>query len=126
MSSKLESAVHEWLARVVTSESPASGVIAYNVGLFETESGYSAYLLGAAEYDEDDSDWACEEAFTPQEKYSELPSSKFKLGSWEKVQEMMVAAVRKALDAPELQKSFLGRSKAVTVGFDDGDLERVK
>jgi hypothetical protein len=67
MSTTLEKVVQEWLTRVATSETPPKDVIAYNIGLFKTEDGYSAYLVGSTEYDEDDADWACKEAFSPRE-----------------------------------------------------------
>lgn len=121
----LEDSIHGWLSRIVISERPSKKVIAYNIGLLETEDGYSAYLIGAEEYDDEDSDWACDEAFVPTEKYLKLPASEFKLGGWESAMKKVVKAVKGALKKPDMQSSFLAKAKAVTVGFDDGDLERV-
>jgi len=64
----------EWLKRVVQEKPPAS-VIAYNIGLFETPDGYSAYLIGAPTFDEQNGHWACEEVFTPSERYFSISSS---------------------------------------------------
>jgi hypothetical protein len=113
-----------WLGRVCSAERPPKSVVAYNVGLFESEQGYTAYLIGADQYDEQDSDWACRESFTPKERYQPLPAGEFK--TWEQAQAGVVEAVRAFLASQPGKKSFLGRATVVTVGFDDGELERVK
>jgi hypothetical protein len=97
--------------------------VAYNIGLLETPKGYSAYLIGADQFDERHGDWACRESFTPAERYLPLPRGG--LAGWEQVQSAVVAAVREFLASPAGRASFLGRAVAVTVGFDDGELERV-
>jgi hypothetical protein len=124
MSGRLESEFAEWLGRVCQVETPPTSVVAYNIGLFLTETGYSAYLVGASRFDEDDGDWACEEAFTPAERYFPIPSEGFQ--TWEDVLSAVVAATRSFLNSPLAENSFLASAEAVTVGFDDGDLERVK
>jgi hypothetical protein len=121
---ELSTALSSWLERVSAKEEPPKSVVAFNVGLLETEDGYSAYLVGADRFDEDDSDWACEESFTPKERYLAIPRGTFK--KWEAVQAAVVDATRKFLTSAVGKKSFLAKAKAVTVGFDDGDLERVK
>jgi hypothetical protein len=45
--------------------------------LFETPNGYSAYLAESGHYDEEDSDWASDETFTPKERYFPPPSREF-------------------------------------------------
>ena len=113
-----------WLKRVASAEKPPKSVIAFNIGLIETENGFSAYLIGAKEFDEDDPDWACGEAFTFTERYCPIAKSGFK--NWEDVQRAAVATAKAFLKSAEGKKSFLTSATAVTVGFDDGDLERVK
>jgi len=71
--STLASDVAGWLHRVTANERPPASIVAYNIGLFETEDGYSAYLAGAGRFDPVSGDWACEEAFTPRERYLILP-----------------------------------------------------
>lgn len=114
--------VSAWLGRVVAAGNPPASVVAYNVGLLQTPKGFSAYLVGADRYDEDDGDWACRESFTPAERYLPLPGGR---ADWQQVQVAVVAAVREFLASPAGRDSFLARAVAVTVGFDDGDLERV-
>ena len=121
---KTAEVISAWLGRVCSAERPPEPVVAYNVGLFESKSGYTAYLVGANRYDETDGDWACRASFTPRERYQPLPAGEF--GSWEEAHAAVVGAVRGFLDSQPGRESFLGRAVAVTVGFDDGELERVK
>lgn len=121
---KTADVIAAWLGRICSTERPPTSVTAYNVGLLETTKGYTAYLIGAERYDEANSDWACREAFTPRERSRPLPSGEF--DGWEQAQAAVVEAVRGFLASPPGQESFLGRAVAVTVGFDDGELQRVK
>ncbi|MEW4571522.1 hypothetical protein AB1L88_26925 [Tautonia sp. JC769] len=114
-----------WLYRICRSEKPPSSVVAYNVGLSETAfGGYAASLIGADRYVPDDPDWACDESFAPSERFFPIPAGVF--SDWELVQEAVAAAVRDFVRSPEGDCSFLASAEAVTVGFDDGDLVRVR
>ena len=121
---KTADVIPAWLGRVCSAEHPPESVVAYNVGLFETKKGYTAYLIGAGRYDEANGDWACRVSFTPRDRYQPLPAGEFK--GWEEAHAAVVEAVRGFLGSEAGRESFLGRAAAVTVGFDDGDLERVK
>lgn len=114
----------KWLQRVVYKEKPPNGIVAYNVGLFESQNGYSAYLIGSKKYNPRDDDWAANEAWTPKERYFSIPKGIFK--DWKDVQSGVVGALKMFLNSDAGKESFLGKATAVTVGFDDGDLERVK
>ena len=120
----MTSAVETWLEEVVRDEKPSPSVIAFNIGLFESPEGYCAYLSGAERYSNEDPDWACEEAFTPAHRYCVLgePAGR----GWKEVQGSVVDSVRRFLDSPPGAASFLAKARAVTVGFDDGDLIPVK
>ena len=113
-----------WLGRICSAEHPPESVTAYNIGLFEAKKGYTAYLIGADRYDAADSDWACRESFTPKERYQPLPAGEFK--GWDQAHAAVVEAVRGFLGSPLGRESFLGQAVTVTVGFDDGELQRVK
>lgn len=113
-----------WLGRISQTETPPSSVIAYNIGLVETNDGFSAYLIGADEFDPEDSDWACEESFTPEERYFPIPQG-VSSNDWSEVHRQVADALRKFLSSANGKKSFLAKAKAVTVGFDDGELERI-
>lgn len=38
---------NDWMSQIVSNENPDEEIIAYNIGLIETEKGYSAYFMGA-------------------------------------------------------------------------------
>ena len=81
--SRFQTAFAAWLRRVCSTENPPKSVVAYNIGLFETPDGFSAYLIGADQYDESNNDWACRPSFTPRERYFRIPSREFE--RWEQV-----------------------------------------
>jgi hypothetical protein len=115
-------AFEEWLS-VVDGDPIPPDVVAVNLGLFETATGYGAYITGARRYDPDDDAWACKEDFVPRAKYFPVESA-FSGMPW-----LDVASRYKRLLAGYLANhpsSQLHRLAAVTVGFDDGDLERVR
>ena len=114
-----------WLRRVAESSPPPGGMVAYNFGLFESTEGYMAYLTGSREYDPEDDGWACREDYVPDEKYFDL-SEAFDTGAnWREVLPNVVGMVKRFVESPEVAGTFLSGASAVTVGFDDGDLERV-
>lgn len=117
-------ALAAWFRRVVATEAPASTVIAFNLGLFETEGGMTAYLMGAEHFDPDDPNWACDQAFTPRERYLTLLPRRSE-ATWQEVLGLAREALRAFIQSPEGRSSFLGKAEAVTVGFDDGNLVRV-
>ncbi len=121
----LDGVVTAWLRRMSSAEAPPASVVAFNVGLFETEDGFSAYLAGAERYDPDDGNWACDEAFTPRERHVALPLRRGDV-EWRRVLDLVAGAVRGFLGSTDGAGSFLAKAQAVTVGFDDGDLVRVK
>ena len=63
-SGELEDVLVAWLRRVATVERPPSSVIAFNIGLFETEGRIHRVprRCGALRRP-DDGSWACDEAF---------------------------------------------------------------
>lgn len=113
--------IKDWLGRVTASKDVGEGVLAFNVGLFQSERGYCAYLVGSKRFSEVDHDWACEEAYTPEERYLELTACPGE--SWEAVLALTLRAAKEFIAENPL--SFLAKAKAVTVGFDDGDLTRI-
>jgi hypothetical protein len=124
--SKLETDIAAWLGRIVSSDTPKQGVKAFNVGLFEIPGGYGAYLIGSKRFDPHDSDWALRKDFIPSERKIVLPLLKTGSITWQTVLSGTVDALRAFLSSPVGASSFLAHAEAVTTGFDDGDLVRVK
>lgn len=117
---------NDWLAQICTTESPDDSIIAFNFGLFETENGYMVYLVGSSTYDEEDEDWATEEDFVPSIKYFELPPEEFRHLRFDVVQQKVKAKIEAFMQTDIFKQSFLFRAVAITIGFDDGNLELIK
>jgi len=116
----------DWLQSICITEKPHKSIIAYNVGIFESVDGYMVYLIGSKEFDEEDSDWATNEDFIPKNKYYRLPKQEFKDMKWDEVQTKIEQMLKDFINSDTFKRSFFSEAKAITTGFDDGDLIRVK
>ncbi len=107
----------KWLDRILAEGLPEAAAINFN--LYEDhDNHWSIQLIAAERYDEEDSDWACEEVFTTGEDLFTWQEA----CEWEKVlctgKELVMQYLNEG-QFSELLKSF----QAVAVGFVDGDLE---
>ncbi|MDO5106094.1 hypothetical protein [Capnocytophaga sp.] len=120
MKNNLKKSIKNWLTQISEEESIPSDIVALNFNLAEP---YSLSLVGACWYDEEDSDWACEEDFTPE--HFECPD--FKIPDsifWEEVLTLVAEILKELLvENPELQVFTV---KHIAVGFVDGDLIKIK
>ncbi|MDX5345607.1 MAG: hypothetical protein LPK19_00025, partial [Hymenobacteraceae bacterium] len=107
---------------------PGKSIVAFNFGLFEDEEegGYAMYLLGSKNYDENDDSWASEEDYAPEENYFPLNSDEFFKLDGEEVQEKVVTIISRFVRSDAFNNSFLRNAKAITTGFDDGELVRIR
>jgi len=121
----LNEQISNWLAVLLADQPPPSNIVAFNVGLYETPDGYCAYLSGATKFDASSDDWALEDAYSPNEREFVLPSIQLQISNWQDALSQVHRALKLALSRSPLNNSALARAQAVTVGFDDGDLERV-
>ena len=119
MSDPLQSEFDAWLEAALTSARPPS-IVAFNVNLYD--SPFRADLVGATSYDPSDSDWACEEAWTPPRRLFDFPDS---LASrpWRERLALADSLLRNYLQSTSAGAGALRKARAVTVGFVDGDLE---
>lgn len=108
-----------WLERA-SVDAPAD-IIAFSINLYDEP--FAAELVGSTYYEENDPDWACEEAFEPKERRFELPKSAFG-ATWEEGLDYICGVVRAYL-AESGRGARLKKATAITVGFVDGDLVRV-
>ncbi len=65
----LNTIINDWLDRISKFECLPDSIKAIYIGLVTGADGYFLYMIGANEYDPDCQDWACEEDYTPPEKY---------------------------------------------------------
>jgi hypothetical protein len=122
--SALESGITSWLQKIITTEEPPTGILAFRFGLDEVGEGYVIYLAGSKIYDEDDAEWA---AYPPDYLASEeVTVAEEEIGEWK---DMLLAALHFlgiTLRRAPFNSSFLGGDTPVYTGFGDGDLYRIK
>lgn len=104
---------------------PPKEVIAFNLGLFEGESGYMMYLVGAYEYTEDSDDWASLKMPASPIMYYKLPDN-MNEEDWESVLDNCVRELKELESAGKLNIPLFENAIAITTGFDDGDLVRIR
>jgi hypothetical protein len=114
----VKSEIEAWITQI--KERP--DVVAINIGLFQSENGFQAYLIGSNEYDPEDDDWACNEDFIPATKYIDLPCSQSV--NWESLQSDVVDIIKGLLSTNS--STILNHVPNITVGFDDAELVSVK
>lgn len=121
---EIQKSIHSWIIRIDESENIPDYIIAFNFGIIETEDGYQIYLVGAADYDLEDDDWACEEDFIPAEKYLDLGAVSSKW-DWEEVQSIVKDSVEHFISIKVSPITFVQKAEYLTTGFDDGELVRI-
>ena len=114
-----------WILNINASEKPDANIIAYNFGLLETSDGFSIYLIGSKVFDAEDDDWACKEDFTPEQRYLNFNSQEFKQLTWNDFLERATDTLRTFINSNLFPETFLSAAKAITVGFDEGELRRL-
>jgi len=115
-----ESQLFDWIDQCL-SEPIDKSVIAFSFNLNEP---YAIELIGSSEFDMEDSDWACSEDFVPSHRQIAIPG-KVCSGDWEECLEIMTKLVKKYLASDRPGAKTLHSSKAVAIGFVDGDLNVV-
>jgi hypothetical protein len=125
MSNELYLKFIRWIERINQSEAIPADLSAFNFGLLETEKGFSVYLIGAKTYDATNDDWACAEDFVPKEKYLEL-SDEFAGENWQTVETKFIKLLERYVNSADFSQTFLAKAEAITCGFDDGELFKIK
>ncbi|CAN5306758.1 hypothetical protein BH09BAC1_BH09BAC1_26890 [soil metagenome] len=115
--------IENWLKEVLATPEPPEEIIAYWFGLFETKQFFVLYVIGSPEFDEDDNDWTYEIGYEPANKYFHLNAPEWKGLEWEQVLEKVKAHLQ---NSPALKEGRFAKAEAIAVGFDDGDVIRVR
>jgi len=122
----LKKEIIKWLGEIEGhTGTPPEDVIAFNFGLFESDQGWMMYLVGGFEYSEDNDDWACIELPKKEYMYLRFPDN-FQSSSWEEILELSSTTLKELEKEGLLNKTLLKRAKAITTGFDDGDLIKIR
>lgn len=103
----------------------AKEVVAFNFGIFEDEIGYTLYLIGSLEYDQNDDDWACVELPTQLYRYLKLPVQ-LASENWEFVLDTITNTLKELEKEGKFDIQLFENAIAITTGFDDGDLIKIR
>ena len=117
---------NSWIGSALASEVPKT-VVAYSFNLFELGPGEAKYgieLIGSDEFDTDNSDWACNEAWLADPRSISIPRA-FANGAWEACLDDVRGLLTNTLSKSSATAAKLKEAKAVAIGFVDGDLESV-
>ena len=115
-----------WLASAFAVDVPDT-VVAYSFNIFEIDSSDAKYgieLIGAGEFDADDMDWACDEAWVPNPRALCIPLA-FANGEWEACLVSAKQLVQRSLGSASHASTKIKTAEAVAIGFVDGDLELI-
>ena len=113
----------KWIDKIETGNLPNEKIKGLNFGLFESADSYMMYLIGAERFDENDENWACEVDYEPEYKYLDLNDSKLNDSDWEYILDYSISLINDYLREND---SFLTNIENITIGFDDGNLTRLK
>jgi len=113
----------KWLANHLANDLPKE-VVAFNFNLYEGVTGtleqYHIELIGADTFDEEDSDWPCNEIFTTRDDLFIIERTE-DISKWKKGLEVMTSLVSKYLQEGKYADK-LKSVNAVGIGFVDGDI----
>lgn len=122
----MKTEIIDWLKNIEKQDgTPPDSVIVFNLGLMESDQGYMMYFVGAFEYSEEDDDWACIEPPTKPYRYLKLPD-KVQKESWETILDLCEKALTELESDGTLNTTLIKNAKAITTGFDDGELVKIR
>lgn len=108
----------KWCNKVIEENFPIEGeAICFNI-YEESDKHWSIQLISASYFDEDDSDWACEEVFTTGENLFSWAQD----SGWAEILDVSCDLIHKYLNEGRYSEK-LKEFQAVAAGFVDGDLE---
>lgn len=122
----LENLIADWISNNQILNSDLQGIEACNFGIFESTNGYTIYLTGSKVYDSEDDDWATEVDYEPTNKYLPIPTELTDKFDWMGVLELVENSLKAYLNSAAFRTSQLANINAITTGFDEGDLTRIK
>lgn len=100
-----------------------NSVVAFSFNLFEvaetSEVKFGIEMVGTASFDEDDSDWACDEVWEPEVRQTPIPKQ-FSGDDWEKCLINVKSLLQSYIESHSSTEKF---KQGVGIGFVDGELE---
>lgn len=115
-----------WLEEIEKQDGiPPAEVVVFNFGIYESDEGFVMYLVGGFEYSEDNDDWATLEMPKQDYRYLLLPPI-VQDKPWQLVAEFCKNTLLELEAEGVLAKNLLQNAKALTTGFDEGELAKIR
>lgn len=112
----------DWIDAALAAPRP-DGIAAFHFNLYDSIE-FDLQLIGAPTYSADDDDWACDDIFMSDDPHFELPREV--VGeAWEMGLAAAADLLARYVNSERAGAVVLRRSRAVSVGFVDGDLQLV-
>jgi hypothetical protein len=83
------------------------------------------YFVGTFEYSEEDDDWACIDPPTKPYRYLRLPNE-IQNESWEIILNICTDTLTELESKGKLNTTLVKNAKAITTGFDNGGLIKIR
>lgn len=123
MNNEIYNAFSAWLDGILESVEMPAETKAYCFNLYEEsleDSVYSVQLIAADKFNENDSDWACEECWSSSEDVFCVELSDEKEKDWKAAESLIKGWTAEYLNSGKY--GVILREKPVGIGFVDGDL----
>ena len=108
-----------WIDQILSNKLP-KGIVAFNFNLYEGKDSYHIQLIGASSFSETNSDWPCDELFSTGEDVF-VVETKLAGSHWQDALSYCKKMISDYLKFGQ-KRNVLLSSKAVGMGFADGDL----
>lgn len=114
-----------WLTETLVESPPEENTTVFGIGIVEIESDFQLYLFGANQFDEVSNSWAIDPTYKPSDGYIGLGQTGNHFADWSDCLVNVLSALSVILALPEISHSRLS-GVPFFVGFDDGDLHRIR
>ncbi len=115
-----------WLALIEEKDGiPPAEVVVFNLGIYESDEGYVMYLVGGFEYTEENDGWATLEMPKNDYRYLLLPEH-VQNKPMPLVLEYCKNTLKELEEDGTFRKNILQNATALTTGFDDGELFKIR
>ena len=112
----------DWLDHQLDAGIP-NNIVAFNINIYE--SPFHIEIVGSAEYDPENEDWACNEDWVPKNRMSQVSESLFG-DSWKTAESNIIAMAKTYFGSNSKNATKLQSAKAFVVGFVDGNLNLIQ
>ncbi|PKR77350.1 hypothetical protein CEY16_11500 [Halalkalibacillus sediminis] len=117
----------DWLNRLLEKEKVPKAILAFNIGLFESEDYIQLYITGSTEWEINDDHWAANNDYFPEGRYPDISlyselynllNENFYLGLFLTISSTITYTNTYLLE----HSSRFSKGVIFATGFDDGDL----